>query len=93
MHSSINPQTYKAAGMVATPLCFFLIFFVDDETSAQFLVAVRLSLARQSLVIVFFQLFSTIKVEIVDEMTYKVLIYVLFYMSSTKILQFIAMPF
>ena len=47
MHSSINPQTYQAAGMVANPLCFFLIFFVDDETSAQFLVAVRLSLARQ----------------------------------------------
>ena len=77
--------------MVASPLCFFLIFFVDDETSAQFLVAVRLSLARVLRQV--FQLFSTIKVEIVDEMTYKVLIYVLFYMSSTKKLQFIAMPF
>ena len=35
----------------------------------------------------FFNFFSTVKVEIVDEMTYKVLIYVLFYMLSTKKLQ------
>ena len=35
----------------------------------------------------FFNFFSTVKVEIVDEMTYKVLIYVLFYMLRTKKLQ------